>query len=52
MDVLTYIGLVIIFPGFVFTALIGMASSWIDRKVSARLQWRVGPPPGTSRLPT
>ncbi|MBN1152204.1 MAG: NADH-quinone oxidoreductase subunit H [Dehalococcoidia bacterium] len=44
MDVLTYIGLVIIFPGFVFTTLIGMVSSWIDRKVSARLQWRVGPP--------
>jgi NADH-quinone oxidoreductase subunit H len=44
MDVLTYIGLVVIFPGFLFTALIGMASSWIDRKVSARLQWRVGPP--------
>jgi len=44
MDVLLYIGLVVIFPGFVFTTLIGMASSWIDRKVSARLQWRVGPP--------
>lgn len=44
MDALTYVGLVVIFPGFVFTALIGMASSWIDRKVSARLQWRVGPP--------
>ena len=44
MDVLTYIGLVVIFPGFVFTAVIGLASSWIDRKVSARLQWRVGPP--------
>lgn len=44
MDVLTYIGLVVIFPGFVFTTLVGMVSSWIDRKVSARLQWRVGPP--------
>jgi len=44
MDVLTYIGLVVIFPGFVFTSLIGLMSSWIDRKVSARLQWRVGPP--------
>jgi NADH-quinone oxidoreductase subunit H len=43
MDVLTYIGLVV-FLGFVFTALVGLASSWIDRKVSARLQWRVGPP--------
>ncbi len=44
MDVLTYIGLVLIFPGFVFTALIGLMATWIDRKVSARLQWRVGPP--------
>jgi NADH-quinone oxidoreductase subunit H len=44
MEVLTYIGLVVVFPGFVFTAAIGLASSWIDRKVSARLQWRVGPP--------
>jgi len=44
MEVLTYIGFVVIFPGFLFTALVGLASSWIDRKVSARLQWRVGPP--------
>jgi NADH-quinone oxidoreductase subunit H len=44
MDVLTYIGAVVVFPGFLFTAAIGLASSWIDRKVSARLQWRVGPP--------
>jgi NADH-quinone oxidoreductase subunit H len=43
MDVLTYVGLVIV-VGFVLTTVIGLASSWIDRKVSARLQWRVGPP--------
>jgi NADH-quinone oxidoreductase subunit H len=35
---------VLVFPGFLFTAAIGLASSWIDRKVTARLQWRVGPP--------
>lgn len=35
---------VLVFPGFLFTAAVGLASSWIDRKVSARLQWRVGPP--------
>ena len=35
---------VLVFPGFLFTTAIGLASSWIDRKVSARLQWRVGPP--------
>ena len=26
------------------TLAIGMLSKWIDRKVTARLQWRVGPP--------
>src|SRR3989338_2175671 len=34
----------IIFPGFLFTAIIGLAASWIDRKVTARVQWRAGPP--------
>ena len=34
----------IIFPGFVFTAVVGLISTWVDRKVSARIQWRVGPP--------
>jgi len=34
----------IVFPGFLFTALVGILVSWIDRKVTARLQWRVGPP--------
>ncbi len=34
----------IFFPGFLFTAVTGLLISWIDRKVTARLQWRVGPP--------
>lgn len=34
----------IVFPGFLFTALVGILVSWIDRKVTARVQWRVGPP--------
>ncbi|NQT75526.1 MAG: NADH-quinone oxidoreductase subunit H, partial [Candidatus Omnitrophica bacterium] len=34
----------IIFPGFLFTAALGLVASWIDRKVTARIQWRVGPP--------
>ena len=34
----------IIFPGFLFTALVAILVSWIDRKVTARVQWRVGPP--------
>lgn len=32
------------FPGFLFTAVVGMLLTWVDRKVSARVQWRVGPP--------
>jgi len=34
----------LIFPGFLFTAVAGMFFSWVDRKVTARVQWRVGPP--------
>jgi NADH-quinone oxidoreductase subunit H len=34
----------LVFPGFLFTAIVGMLASWIDRKVTARVQWRVGPP--------
>jgi len=35
---------ILIFPGFVFTLVIGLLASWIVRKVSALVQWRVGPP--------
>lgn len=34
----------LIFPGFLFSAVIGLLAGWVDRKVSARLQWRAGPP--------
>lgn len=34
----------LIFPGFLFTAVSGMLACWVDRKVTARIQWRVGPP--------
>jgi NADH-quinone oxidoreductase subunit H len=34
----------LIFPGIIFTAVAGCLASWIDRKVTARIQWRVGPP--------
>lgn len=30
--------------GFLATALIGLLASWIDRKLTARVQYRVGPP--------
>lgn len=44
MHLLTWIFYFIIFPGFLFTAVVGCLASWVDRKVSARVQWRVGPP--------
>ncbi|MBD3349527.1 MAG: hypothetical protein GF400_10095 [Candidatus Eisenbacteria bacterium] len=34
----------LIFPGLLFTAVVGLLTTWVDRKVSARVQWRVGPP--------
>ena len=34
----------LIFPGFLFSAIIGLMAGWVDRKVTARLQWRKGPP--------
>lgn len=34
----------LVFPGFLFTAVLGLTAGWIDRKVSARFQYRVGPP--------
>jgi NADH-quinone oxidoreductase subunit H len=30
--------------GVILTAVIGLVASWIDRKVTARIQYRVGPP--------
>jgi len=33
-----------IFPGFLFSVSVGLLAGWVDRKVTARLQWRVGPP--------
>jgi NADH-quinone oxidoreductase subunit H len=34
----------LLFPGFIFSAVIGLLAGWVDRKLTARLQWRVGPP--------
>jgi len=35
---------ILIFPGFLLTVAFGLVASWIVRKVSALVQWRVGPP--------
>ena len=32
------------FPGFLFSAVAGLLSTWVDRKVTARVQYRQGPP--------
>jgi NADH-quinone oxidoreductase subunit H len=34
----------LLFPGFCFTAVTGALVHWLDRKITARLQWRIGPP--------
>ncbi|MBN1913704.1 MAG: NADH-quinone oxidoreductase subunit H [Candidatus Omnitrophica bacterium] len=34
----------LIFPGFLFASCVGLIAGWVDRKVTARIQWRVGPP--------
>lgn len=34
----------LVFPGFLFTGVAGLVTSWLDRKVTARVQMRVGPP--------
>ncbi|MCD4775595.1 MAG: NADH-quinone oxidoreductase subunit H [Candidatus Aegiribacteria sp.] len=39
---MTFVYLVVF--GFAATALLGLITSWIDRKVTARVQYRVGPP--------
>ncbi len=44
MQILVHIIYYLIFPGFLFAALVGLFSGWIDRKVTARIHWRKGPP--------
>jgi NADH-quinone oxidoreductase subunit H len=43
-ELLQHLFWVIVFPGFLFTVCLGIIASWIVRKVSALVQWRVGPP--------
>jgi len=34
----------VVFPGVIFTSGVGLLLTWVDRFVSARVQWRKGPP--------
>jgi len=40
MNIIYYL----IFPGFVFVTIFSLIVSWFDRKLTARVQWRKGPP--------
>jgi NADH-quinone oxidoreductase subunit H len=42
--IMTLLFYYLIFPGFIFASVIGLLTVWLDRKVSARVQWRQGPP--------
>lgn len=44
MSLLQILFFLIVIPGFLFAAIVGLLSSWVDRKVTARVQWRKGPP--------
>jgi NADH-quinone oxidoreductase subunit H len=43
-DTLQSLFWVLIFPGFLFTCCLGLVATWVVRKVSALVQWRIGPP--------
>lgn len=44
MDILMTLFHVLVFPGFLFVAVIGLLLAGIDRKILARMQKRIGPP--------
>ena len=44
MQAVMYIVKYLVFPGFLFSAVVGLLTTWVDRKVTARVQYRVGPP--------
>ena len=44
MDILKPVFYLLIFPGLLFTGVMGLFFSWVDRKVTALIQSRIGPP--------
>ena len=43
-QLLTGVFYTIVFPGFLFASTVGLLLTWVDRKVTAIVQSRVGPP--------
>ena len=44
MKIFEYVFQFLVFPGFLFSASVGLLAGWADRFLTARVQWRVGPP--------
>jgi NADH-quinone oxidoreductase subunit H len=44
METMQNVFWILVFPGFAFTLAAGLLASWLVRKVSALVQYRVGPP--------
>jgi NADH-quinone oxidoreductase subunit H len=44
MDLAVSLFYFLVFPGLLFAAVAGAFLSWLDRKITARVQFRVGPP--------
>ena len=44
MEVIKHLFWLLIFPGLIFTVVLGLCSSWIVRKVTALIHHRIGPP--------
>jgi NADH-quinone oxidoreductase subunit H len=43
-EITEWIFFFLIFPGMLFAVALGLSMSWVDRKVTALVQWRKGPP--------
>ena len=43
-DIAEWVFFFLVFPGMLFSVALGLSLSWVDRKVTALVQWRKGPP--------